>query len=255
MLYRIVSDIPGRLRLRTQAGLFDDEEARGVAYALMRTRGVRHAEVHPANGSILVAFDPIERRRVLSAIDAFDVLDLPREQVGIEGFSAAIEVAAENNRFRLEIASLAAWRLLRRLLLPAPLRVAWTVLRSIGFVAEGLRRLLDGRITVEVLDATAVVASLLRGSFDGADTIMFLLGLSSTMERHVQSRVHLALRDGIVTRAESVWLSGEDGDVCIPIDEVERDQVLHLISGLPTRKARGWTVRLSRGRPRSTRRP
>ena len=79
MLYRIVSDIPGRLRLRTQAGLFDDEEARGVAYALMRTRGVRHAEVHPANGSILVAFDPIERRRVLSAIDAFDVLDLPRE--------------------------------------------------------------------------------------------------------------------------------------------------------------------------------
>lgn len=231
MLYRIVSDIPGRLRLRTQAGLFDDEEARVVAYALMRTRGVRHAEVHPANGSILVAFDPIERRRVLSAIDAFDVLDLPREQVGIEGFSAAIEVAAENNRFRLEIASLAAWRLLRRLLLPAPLRVAWTVLRSIGFVAEGLRRLLDGRITVEVLDATAVVASLLRGSFDGADTIMFLLGLSSTMERHVQSRVHLALRDGIVTRAESVWLSGEDGDVCIPIDEVERDQVLHLMAG------------------------
>ncbi|MST72519.1 heavy metal translocating P-type ATPase [Olsenella porci] len=231
MLYSIVSDIPGRLRLRCGARLFDEGEARGIAYRLMRTPGVRHAEVHPANGSILVRFDPVARGRVLRVVDSLDVLALPSEEVGTEDFCTAIEVADENNRFALRVGNLVAWRLIRLALLPTPLRIAWTVVRAAGFVREGLRRLLAGQLTVEVLDATAIVASLLRGSFAEAGTVMFLLQLSDAMETHVQSRAHLALKEGLVTRAENVWLVGDDGDVRISMAEVRRGQVLHLTAG------------------------
>ena len=51
------------------------------------------------------------------------------------------------------------------------------------------------------------------------------------METHVQSRAHLALKDGLVTRAENVWLAGDDGDVRISMADVRRGQVLHLTAG------------------------
>lgn len=231
MRYVIVSDLPGRLRLRCGVGVLDEAEARGVSYALMEVPGVRHAEAHEANGSILVTFDPIERGRVLRAVSGMDVLDLPRVEASADPALLSVEVARENNRFALATGNLVAWRILRRLLLPAPLRLAWTLVRSVGFVWEGLRRLVRGQLTVEVLDATAIVASLLRGSFAEADTVMFLLQLSSLMEAHVQSRAHLALRGGLVTRAETVWRVEDGQDVRVSMDQVAEGDVLHLLQG------------------------
>lgn len=231
MWFKIVSEIPGRVRLRCGRGLMDEEEARGVAYALLRTEGVRHAEAHPANGSVLVTFEPARRDAVLGVVRELDVLHLPREQVGVEEFSTPCEIAAENNRFAVEAGKLVLWRLVRRAFLPAPLRAAWTLFQAVGFVAEGLRRLFSGRLTVEVLDATAVTAAILRGSFVEAETIMFLLRLSSLMEEHVQSRAHLALKDGVVARAEKVWVveDGRERPVCT--EDVREGMVVHLGAG------------------------
>ena len=79
MHYRIVSDIPGRLRLRCGQYLFSDEEARGVAHALMAIKGVYSAEVHTANGSILVTGSPAARNAVLATVDNLNTLRLPRK--------------------------------------------------------------------------------------------------------------------------------------------------------------------------------
>ncbi|WP_077598312.1 heavy metal translocating P-type ATPase [Olsenella urininfantis] len=231
MHYTIVSDLPGRLRLRCAAGLFDEEEARGVSYALMRREGVRHAEVHPANGSILVSFEPAYRQRLLDAVSGLDVLDLPREQVGMEPFAGQIELAAENNRFATSLVRLVACRQLRKLLLPAPIRMAWTLLCSLRFVLDGLRHLARGELTVEVLDATAIVASLLRGSFAEAGTVMFLLNVSSQLERHVQSRAHLALKEGMVTRPAAVWAIQDGKDVRVSMEDVRLGMLLRLGAG------------------------
>ena len=231
MRYTIVSDLPGRLRLRCGSLVMDEAEARGVAQALMSVEGVRVAEVHPANGSVLVAFVPASRDAVLLAVRSFDVLALPTAEPGLDEASGAIEVRAENNRFTIEVMRLVGAHVLRRLLLPAPLRAAWVVVRAIGFVARGLACLVRGELTVEVLDATAITASILRGSFDEAGTIIFFLQLSAAMERHVQSRSHLALRGNMITRAETVWAVVDGQDVRIHIDEVARGQVLHLGRG------------------------
>lgn len=231
MHYRIVSDIAGRLRLRCGAGIFDEGEARGVAYALMRMPGVRHAEVHEANGSVLIVFDPAELDAVLAKMNSFTVLDLPSEEVGVEPFCNQIEVATENNRFVLGVSKLVVWRLLRQIFLPAPLRIAWTIIQGVGYVWKAVRQLARRKLTVEVLDGMAILATLLLGNFTEAANVMMLLQLSSLMEDHVRSRAHLALKNGLVTRAETVWLVENGQDVQISMDEVREGDVLHLGAG------------------------
>ena len=63
--------------------------AGGAAQALMSVEGVRVAEVHPANGSVLVAFVPASRDVVLLAVRSLDVLALPTAEPGLGEASGA----------------------------------------------------------------------------------------------------------------------------------------------------------------------
>ena len=231
MVFDIVSELPGRLRLRCGRNLMTEEEARGIAYEIMGLDGVRTAEVHASVGSILVTFEPVRREDVLRAVRALDPLALPRAEVGLGTREAALEISLENNRFQVEVGKLVFWRAAKRVLLPVPVRAAITCLRAVGYAIEGIRCLLRGDICVEVLDATAIVASCARGQFSEAGTISFLLQLSGLMEEHVQARAHLALRDGMVVRSESVWAVVDGEDVRVRTEDVRRGMVLHLGAG------------------------
>ncbi len=232
MRFSIVSEIPGRLRLRCGRGLLTEEEARGVSYALMRVEGVRFAEVHAANGSILLLLDGSARERALDAVRALDVLHLPSApEAGLSPQENELEMALENNRFQTRVVKLVLGRLATTVLLPAPLGTAVVAVRAARLILKGLGCLLRGRVVVEVLDAAALAAALYRGSFSEAGTIAFLLGLSDEMERHVSARSRLALRDGLVVRAESVWQVVDGHDVRIATEDVREGMVLHLGAG------------------------
>ena len=233
MQFSIVSELPGRLRLRCGRMLFTEAEARGVSYALMALDGVRAAEVHAANGSVLVTYDPTSsaREAALAAVRALDPLRLPAAEPGVDPDKTALEISLENNRFAVEVTRLVLRRAVRWALLPVPVKMALGVYYGAKIILKGLRFLLRGQITVEVLDATAIAAALARGSFSEASTIAFLLQLSGLMEEHVQSRAHLALRDGMVVRAETVWQVVDGQDVKIATSEVAEGMVLHLGAG------------------------
>ncbi|MDR1713615.1 MAG: heavy metal translocating P-type ATPase, partial [Coriobacteriales bacterium] len=75
-----------------------------------------------------------------------------------------------------------------RYLLPAPLRVAWTLWRIGGFLLRGLRSLLRLELDVAVLDAAAMVVCVLRLDFSTASSTAFLIQLSELIED--QTRRH-----------------------------------------------------------------
>ena len=233
MRFTITNEISGRIRAKCDLGHIDEAEARGISYELMRVDGVRHAEVHMANGSLLLRFDPLKRDQVLAAVGAFDVLNLPREEeAGLEDFCSSIEMALENNRFQMEVVTTFARRwIIRFLPLPAVANYAYVILRAIPFVVEGVKRLFKKELTVEVLDATAITTSILRNDWADASTVMFLLELSAAMENHVASRARLALRDGLITRSENVWARIDGKDVMIALSEVEKGMILHQRAG------------------------
>ena len=233
MLYDIASDIPGRLSVRVRANLLTADEARGVSVALMRVDGVEFAEAHEASGRILVVHKPGARKRVGKALDELDVLDLPSLPADSIEVPHELEVALEDNRFMLEASGLVFWHFARRLLLPAPVRAAYTVFQAARFIWRGLKLLAQGRLTVDVLDATAIAASLLRGSFNDASSVMLLLNLTAALESHVQKRVRIAMAENLITRPEAVWALDEStGEFTqIPMSAVTESQVLRLCAG------------------------
>ena len=64
------------------------------------------------------------------------------------------------------------WRGVKRLLLPAPVRIALAWLRAAGYIYKGLATLLRGKLEVPVLDATAITVSFLRGDDPGAEDVV-----------------------------------------------------------------------------------
>ena len=225
MFYRIVHDIPGRLRLRCPGITFSENEARGIAHALAQVKGVRSACAHPANGSILVEFEPEARNRVLDAVRKLDVLHLPTW----EGQEHDLEL--RDNQFKLRLTRMAFVRLIRRTLIPMPVRRVLAIARAVPFILRGLADLARRKFTVSVLDATAVAVALIRGSFSEASSVMFMLRLSTLLEEHVQSRVRLALQEGLITRAETVWRVVRGRDVEVRLADVRKGHLLHLQRG------------------------
>ena len=232
MRYTLTSEIPGRIRLRLALRTLTEGEARGLEKLLLGMDGVRVAEAHAQNASVLVRFDsarPCVRSAVLAQLSELDSLSLPVAQAHQD--EVEIELAQEENRFRLEVINLVAWSFLRRIFLPVPIRSVVTAIRSLRFVRDGLKELLHGHLTVETLDATAIVISMLRGTFGEADTIMLLLNLSDAMERHVKSRAQLSLEQGLVARSSYAWRVVDGEDERVPLESLVEGDLIRLRTG------------------------
>ncbi|WP_283169730.1 heavy metal translocating P-type ATPase [Curtanaerobium respiraculi] len=230
MRYTIKQDIPGRLRLRCGGGIMDVAEANGIAEQLRQVPQVLQVQARSTNGSVLVMYkagDGEARARVLQTMDGLRVLDLPRS----EG-SAELDMPRENARFVRRLLIMLAGRYARRMFLPYPLQVAWVVAQSARFIAKGLAQLLRGRLTIEVLDATAIAAAMLQRDFKSAATVMLLLRISELMEEHVNARTRIALQESLLVRAETVWgVDDEGNDFAMNMDDVEIGQLLRVRMG------------------------
>lgn len=99
-----------------------------------------------------------------------------------------------NQEYQEKMVSLVAGRVFRKVFLPAPIAAAYTVWRSIAFVWKGVRCLLHRKLEVEVLDALSITASLLRGDYSTAGSVMFLLAVLSAMREC--GEYHITVKGG-----------------------------------------------------------
>lgn len=229
MRFEISCDRPGRLRVRFGRNAFCAEEGYGIAEELLRVVGVLEVQTNVANGSVLVTYDPDEeecRTRILDVLEGFDRTCLPTAPGTDEQHMREIDV-----KFQTDAIAAVGAHVLRRILLPAPVRYAWTVLRSLHFIREGLRYLSKPELTVEVLDATAITASMFTGQFDSAGTVMLLLTISDLLQEYTHSRSRMALQQSLAINVDSVWLVTDDGDVSIPAAQVHVGDKLRVRTG------------------------
>lgn len=153
-----------------------------------------------------LAADPV-RNQLIEALAAFDydearARDLVPEQTG----------RAINRQYEEKLVMKVMWRGLRRLFLPAPLAIAWTVGQSIPFLVKGIRSLAHGKLEVSVLDAAAITASMLRQDFATAGSVMFLLQIGEILEEWTHRKSVDDLARSMSLKVDKVWLrtSGED---------------------------------------------
>lgn len=109
----------------------------------------------------------------------------------------------------------------RMLFLPAPLRAAWTAVKSLRYVVTGVTCLLTRGLEVPVLDATAISASVLRSDFGTASSVMFLLEAGEILEEWTHKKSVGDLARAMSLQVEKVWMKTEGADVLIDVKDVQ----------------------------------
>ena len=136
-----------------------------------------------------------------------------------------------NQEYQEKMVSLVAGRAFRKVFLPAPIAAAYTVWRSIAFVWKGVRCLLHRKLEVEVLDALSITASLLRGDYSTAGSVMFLLTVGSLLEEWTRKKSLDDLARSMALNVDKVWVRTPQGEVLVPLTRVHAGDEVVVRSG------------------------
>ena len=98
-----------------------------------------------------------------------------------------------------------------KLFLPAYVRAGIAIVRSVRHPKAGLSALLHGKLSVSVLDATAVTVSLVRRDFDTAGSVMFMLGLGELLEDWTHKKSIADLAGAMALNVDRAWVRDADG--------------------------------------------
>ena len=223
----ILHDIPGRLRVHLHCGSMTLHQADVLEYYLRGIGGVTEVKVYDRTQDAVVLYDAA-RGDVVSALASFS---FPRaEALGLvpEHTSRAL-----NREFEDKLAMTVMRRCISKLFLPVPVTTALTLFRSVKYIKEGLKALWHGRLSVAVLDATAVTVSLVRGDFSTAGSVMFMLRLGEILEEWTHKKSVADLAGAMSLNVDKVWLQVEDTEVLVPVSDVkEGDRVVVRTGGM-----------------------
>ncbi len=200
--------------------------------------------------------------------DAVQVLSRYKfDQPELDALVTTADSRKLNQEYQEKMCALVAGHFFRKLFLPAPIRAAYTVWRSIAFVWKGVRCLLRRRLEVEVLDALSIGVSVLRGDFSTAGSVMFLLNLGSLLEEWTRKKSLDDLARSMALNVDKVWVRSQGTEVLLPLTKVQPGDEIVVRSGnmvpldgtviegeamvnqaaltgesMPVRKAKGATV-------------
>ena len=136
-----------------------------------------------------------------------------------------------NQEYQEKMVGLVAGRAFRKVFLPAPIAAAYTVWRSIAFIWKGIRCLLHRKLEVEVLDALSITASLLRGDYSTAGSVMFLLTVGSLLEEWTRKKSLDDLARSMALNVDKVWVRTPQGEVLVPLTRVHAWDEVVVCSG------------------------
>ena len=123
----------------------------------------------------------------------------------------------------------------RKFLLPYPISAAYTTIMSAKYIWKGIKTLMERKLEVPVLDATAIGVSILRSDFDTAGSVMFLLGIGELLEEWTHKKSVDDLARTMSLNVGKVWLKTEDQAVLVPSSKIKAgDQVVvHMENVIP----------------------
>ena len=179
-------------------------------------RGLTHMPILSAVGRI---------RSLVSSV-------LSSSRPGSHG-NRALPVAHENNTGELDFSSLARYLFLRPVL-PMVVNIGNAVLGALPIIAEGIKNLFKGKLNVPVLDAAALIVSLLRRDFRTVGLLVVLLGLGEMLENYTRKKSLASLADELALKVDQVWVRrGQDGErvEAIALSELTLEDTVVVRSG------------------------
>lgn len=231
--YRIVHDIPGRMRIRYGRYRFSRNKALALHFALCKWDMVESADVNERTGSILFTYSVDQRDALIDKINSLDIPhfdDAPYEKI-IKENKYLIDHRDINDQYIGKFTGIIARRYASKWFLPLPIRNVLIIYHTIQYVKEVLDSLVHKRIDVLVLDATSISVSLLSGQWGTARNIMFLLNISSLLEYYTKKTKSLQLKETLSVNIDKVWVLEEGKEKQIPTTLLQKEDIVVVQTG------------------------
>ena len=214
MKCKIIHESRGRLRVHLECARMSLDEADVLEYYMRSVDGVDEVKVYDRTRDAVICYRA-ERAAVINALAAFSFPTAEAMQLVPEHTTREL-----NREFEDKLAMAVLRRTASKLFLPVPVTTAIAIVRSLKYIHEGLKALLHGRLSVAVLDATAVSVSMLRGDFSTASSVVFMLSLGKILEEWTHKKSVADLAGAMSINIDKAWLRTGETETLVPVGDI-----------------------------------
>lgn len=230
MKFTIKHESRGRMRVHMEQYRMTYEQAGTLLYVIHNHRNVTFVKVYDRTADAVIEYVG-DREQIIELLRHFhyESANVPQTVIKTSGREL-------NNSYQEKLIGSVVWHYSKKLLLPWPIRTALTVGRSIKYIGIGLKCLLQRKIEVPVLDATAITVSLVTKDFSTASSIMFLLGIGELLEEWTHKKSVDDLARSMSLNVSKVWLrTPENQEILVESSKIEKGDkvVVHMGNVIP----------------------
>jgi heavy metal translocating P-type ATPase len=206
------------------------EQADTLLYVIHNHRNVTFVKVYDRTADAVIEYVG-DREQIIELLRHFhyESANVPQTVIKTSGREL-------NNSYQEKLIGSVVWHYSKKLLLPWPIRIALTIGRSVKYIGIGLKCLLQRKIEVPVLDATAITVSLITKDFSTASSIMFLLGIGELLEEWTHKKSVDDLARSMSLNVSKVWLrTPENQEILVESSKIEKGDkvVVHMGNVIP----------------------
>ena len=225
MKFIIKHEIRGRLRIHVVQRKMTCAEADILFWYLDRQSNITDVKVYERTADAVICYTG-ERAALIRLLKSFRYEDTAVPETVVRNSGRKL-----NTSYKEKLIAKVLLHYGGRLLVPAPLR-AWIVtIRSLRYLAAGLRCIRERKIEVPLLDATAIGVSVLRRDFNTAGSVMFLLGVGELLEEWTHKKSVGDLARSMSLNIKKVWLKRDGQEILVKADQIRKGDVVTVHMG------------------------
>ncbi len=225
MKFIIKHEIRGRLRIHVVQGKMTCAEADTLFWYLDRQKNITDVKVYERTADAVICYTG-ERTALIRLLKSFRYEDAAVPETVVRNSGRAL-----NSSYKEKLIAKVLLHYGGKLLMPAPLRAGLVTIRSLRYLAAGLRCIRKRKIEVPLLDAAAIGGSVLRRDFNTAGSVMFLLGVGELLEEWTHKKSVGDLARSMSLNIKKVWLKRDGQEILVKADQIRKGDVVTVHMG------------------------
>lgn len=225
MKFVVKHEIKGRIRVHFCQKRMTFEEADTLQYYLDSQEMITSSKVQERTQDATICYTG-EKSAVIALLRSFHyekvvVPDVYRQNSGRE----------TNREYWDKLVTKVVVHYGNKLFLPMPIRTVITGVKSVKYIYQGIHTLLQRKIEVPVLDATAIGVSMFRGDISTAGSVMFLLGIGEILEEWTHKKSVDDLARSMSLNISRVWLCNDGQEMLVPTTKIQTGDLVRVHMG------------------------
>lgn len=225
MKFVVKHEIKGRIRVHFCQKRMTFEEADTLQYYLDSQEIITSSKVQERTQDAIICYTG-EKSAVIALLRSFhyekvDVPDVYRQNSGRE----------TNREYWDKLVTKVVVHYGNKLFLPMPIRTVITGVKSVKYIYQGIHTLLQRKIEVPVLDATAIGVSMFRGDISTAGSVMFLLGIGEILEEWTHKKSVDDLARSMSLNISRAWLCNDGQEMLVPTTKIQTGDLVRVHMG------------------------